>query len=90
MIINAKRTYFTLASETSVILGMEMPIYALCTIPNASVLFSVSFHRTNQRKKMLVPCGLFPNMEDNFQDGNSLGGDFDLVFRQIFFESYMS
>ena len=33
---------------------------------------------------MLVPCGLFPDMEDNFQDGNSLGGDFDLVFRQIF------
>lgn len=85
MIINAKRTYFTLASETSVILGTEMPIYALCTIPNASVLFSFSFHNANQRKKMLVPCGLFPDMEDNFQDGNSLGGDFDFLFRQICF-----
>ena len=39
---------------------------------------------------MLVPCGLFPDMEDNFQDGNSLGGDFDLVFRQIFFETILA
>jgi len=59
VIINAKGTYFTLASETSVILGMEMPIYALCTIPNASVPFSFSFHSTNQRKKMLVPVVSF-------------------------------
>lgn len=66
MIINAKRTYFTLASETSVILGIEMPIYALCTIPNASVLFSFSFYNANQRKKMFVPCGIFLDMEDNF------------------------
>lgn len=71
-----KRTYFTLASETSVILGIEMPIYALCTIPNASVLFSFSFLNANQKKKMFVPCGLFPDMEDNFQDSNSLRGDF--------------
>lgn len=85
MIRNAKRTYFTLASETSVILGIEMPIYALCTIPNASVLFSFSFHNENQRKKMLVPCGLFSDMGDNFQDRNSLGGDFDLLFSQICF-----
>lgn len=85
MIINAKRTYFTLASETTVILGIEMPIYALCTIPNASVLFSFSFRNANQRKKMLVPSGLFSDMENNFQDGNSLGGDFDVLFSQICF-----
>jgi hypothetical protein len=85
MIINAKRTYFTLASETSVMLGIEMPIYALCTIPNASGPFSSSFYNANQREKMLVPYGLFPDMEDNFQERNSLGGDFDLLFNQICF-----
>lgn len=51
MIINAERTYFTLASETRAILGIEMPVYALCTILNASVLFSSFFPQCKSEKQ---------------------------------------
>lgn len=59
-------------------------------MPNASVLFSLSSHNANQRRKMLAACGPFPDTEEHFQSRNSLGGNFDLLFSQTHFLTSVS
>lgn len=83
MIINAERAYFTSASETSTVSGTEMPMDALCTMPNASVLIFPFFPQCKSEQQ--DACGPFPDTEEHFQSRKSSGGNVDLLFRQTHF-----